>query len=324
MARDFSGTAQYLEYATAAARTSNPMSFSCWFNSDDTTLQFMVAVGDTDASDGRSQYLRLFSSTVQAGTDVGASEAAASSTTTYSTGVWHHGAAVFASTSDRRAFLDGGNKGTNTSSIPMPAVDNTTIGVRHSNNVYQFPFNGRIAEVGIWSVALTDAEVATLGDGYSPLLVRPESLVNYWPVYGKFAPEIDLIRSWPMANTGTTYADHVSVYVPWAQPVFVLQEPPLLLSVSDAVSVSDEVSLSISEGALTQAATDSITLGETVSLIVQSTPPVDISIIDGLTISEPTAALARAFAAALGTDEERTSIAKREVRVLVAPGDDPF
>ncbi len=33
-----------------------------------------------------------------------------------------------------------------------------------------------------WNVALTDAEVAALASGVSPLLVRPENLVRYRPL----------------------------------------------------------------------------------------------------------------------------------------------
>lgn len=39
---------------------------------------------------------------------------------------------------------------------------------------------GDISEVGYWNVALTDADVAVLAKGVSPLLVRPEGLVAYW------------------------------------------------------------------------------------------------------------------------------------------------
>jgi len=39
-----------------------------------------------------------------------------------------------------------------------------------------------LAEAGLWDAALTDAEVAILGVGYSPLFVRPQSLVAYWPL----------------------------------------------------------------------------------------------------------------------------------------------
>lgn len=34
----------------------------------------------------------------------------------------------------------------------------------------------------IWDVALSDAEVALLSRGASPMLVRPEALVEYWPM----------------------------------------------------------------------------------------------------------------------------------------------
>lgn len=43
-------------------------------------------------------------------------------------------------------------------------------------------FNGTIAEAGIWNVALTDAEIASLAAGFTPGQVRPQSLTFYAPL----------------------------------------------------------------------------------------------------------------------------------------------
>ena len=42
--------------------------------------------------------------------------------------------------------------------------------------------DGSLAEAAIWNAALSDAEVAALATGVSPLLVRPGSLVFYAPL----------------------------------------------------------------------------------------------------------------------------------------------
>ena len=77
--------------------------------------------------------------------------------------------------------------------------------------------NGRIAEVGFWSVSLSDAEVTALVRGVSPLMVRPGSLLGYWPVYGQASPEIDLSPSHaPMTLEGTApLANHAPVGCPF-------------------------------------------------------------------------------------------------------------
>lgn len=89
---------------------------------------------------------------------------------------WHHACGVWTSASSRAAFIDGGNKGTNATSTTPSGIVSTAIG--------QASFNagGSIADVAIWNVALSDAEVLALARGMSPMLVRPSALVAYWPL----------------------------------------------------------------------------------------------------------------------------------------------
>lgn len=46
-----------------------------------------------------------------------------------------------------------------------------------------------IAEVALWSMALSDADVLALSRGLSPLRMHPEALVAYWPLLGRNSPE---------------------------------------------------------------------------------------------------------------------------------------
>ena len=63
---------------------------------------------------------------------------------------------------------------------------------------------GYWAETAVWSVALTDAEVASYQAGYSPLLVRPEGLVFYEPSFRDL--KADQIGGKTMAEPGTVVA----------------------------------------------------------------------------------------------------------------------
>ena len=108
----------------------------------------------------------------------------ATSTGTWSTSIWHHAACVFTSTTSRAVFLDGA-KDTNGTTVVAPTfglLDKYTIGewVRTPNLVRYF--NGHIAEVAVWDVALTDEEITALSKGISPLLIRPDNLVSYVPL----------------------------------------------------------------------------------------------------------------------------------------------
>ncbi|KKK59939.1 hypothetical protein LCGC14_3029330, partial [marine sediment metagenome] len=74
-----------------------------------------------------------------------------------------------------------------------------------------------IAEVAIWNVALSNAEVALLAKGFSPLLIKPESLVSYWPLVRD--DDNDWIGGFDLTAFNTpTVSDHPPVIM---HPVFV-------------------------------------------------------------------------------------------------------
>lgn len=94
---------------------------------------------------------------------------------------WHHVCGVAAADNDRAVFLDGGSKGVSVVNIALANATDVVIGARALIPSLWF-FSGRIAEAAIWNINLTDAEAAILGAGYSPLFVRPQNLVAYWPL----------------------------------------------------------------------------------------------------------------------------------------------
>ncbi len=163
-----------------------PWTMACWFRSDDITIdQVLMWLGDKDTAD---QYVFLGAAGTRAGdtvlalTDAGGISFAETSTG-YSVNTWHHAAGVWVSATDRRAYIDGGSKGTNaTSRVLSNASDRVSIG-RAGDSTPGNYMSGRIAEAAIWDVALTDTEIARLLR--QPFgRVRPASLVSYWPLWG--------------------------------------------------------------------------------------------------------------------------------------------
>lgn len=71
-------------------------------------------------------------------------------------------------------------------------------------------FTGRVAEVGIWNVALTAAEIASLADGMTCDKVRPQSLVFYAPL----VRDLQDVRGGLTItnNNAATVATHPRVY----------------------------------------------------------------------------------------------------------------
>lgn len=71
-------------------------------------------------------------------------------------------------------------------------------------------FAGLIAEVGIWSVVLSDDEIASLANGVAPIKVRPQSLVFYSPMIRNVQ---DVRGGLALTQTGSpTIAAHPRIY----------------------------------------------------------------------------------------------------------------
>lgn len=208
MSYSINGTTQYLIGGSAPV-SAVPLTMACWFNGNNTLTGALVSLSTNGGTARYSLVASGPSGIIQAGaTNSGGSGANGLSSTGFSSSVWNHAAAVYASTTSRSAFLNGGNKGTDTTSITASA-DRTLIGARISTTVGAF-FTGRIAEVGIWSVDLADSEVASLAAGFPPPMIRPQSLIFYAPLIREF---LDFKAGLALTNTASgTVLEHPRVY----------------------------------------------------------------------------------------------------------------
>ncbi len=185
MARLFDdANTDYLSRTDILDLTDYPFSMACWFNSDVALNQTLMCFGSSGASQDY-QEMRLrdpADSDVIMLTRTG-TIAIATTSAQWSINTLHHACGVVAASNSRAVYLDGGNKGTNISNRLFSGdYDRTRIGVLNIGATLSQYMSGMIAEAGIWNVALTDAEVAVLAAGYSPLFVRPQNLVAYWPL----------------------------------------------------------------------------------------------------------------------------------------------
>jgi hypothetical protein len=145
--------------------------------------------------------------------------ASAETSTSPTAGVWYHAAAVFASGTDRRAYLDAGGKVTNaTSKTPSSAPDSVVVGAAAGSTVgNSFDTTAEIAEAAIWNVALTDADIAALAAGAPPYTIRPDALQGYWPILGVNSPEQNYAGAGqlPLTMTGSlTLVTHPRIFMP--------------------------------------------------------------------------------------------------------------
>jgi uncharacterized protein (DUF2267 family) len=231
MARQFNGTNEYLE-VNSAVLTAVPITMACWFNSDSASaFQVLMSIVDSSQSD---EMFRLVLAGDEVGDPVNAvarqtgTNTWASTTAGYSTGTWQHACGVWSANNARAAYLDGANKGTDVVASTPTGMDRTSIGRVGDSSPGSY-MDGEIAEAGVWNVALSDAEVAMLAKGFSPLLVRPQSLVAYWKLVR--SEDQDVVGGFDMTAFNTpTIAAHPSVLYPIS--------PQVVAKVAAVVSVA--------------------------------------------------------------------------------------
>ena len=217
MARRFgsAGVNNYLAYTSGAVVSGLPLTMACWATvADRSQFHSLVNLGSTASDDA---YL-IFVHTNGQLWNWDHEGPGLIATVVTSLDVPFHACAVF-SASERRMYLNGGNKGTGAGVASAQVVNSTAIGAQHASGSFVNFHSGLIWEVGIWNVALTDEEVAALSRKTSPDQIRPQALVGYWPLLGSDSPEPNRAPSptgnqYPMTLYGTTVpakADHGSM-----------------------------------------------------------------------------------------------------------------
>jgi hypothetical protein len=243
MARSFNGTSQYAQYAGAVV-TGYPFTLAAWVKPGVNGLEndFVLSLSDVSET-------AVYQAIILGGGTVGdegkvlavsrnTTLAAAKTSAAMSAGTWNHAAGVFSSATSRAAYLNGGNKGTETTNITFAAgIDTTAIG-RLSRPTPAAYFHGSCAEAGVWAAALSDEEIAALAAGLSPLQVRPQSLVAYWPLFARATNEEDWVGGNTLAVTGATAADHPRIIYPaWPEIILPAAGGASPTAVSDTIDV---------------------------------------------------------------------------------------
>lgn len=220
-------SSQYLEIDSAVL-TAAPITVACWANTDSLTpnqVLFNLVNKDSPSKAFRT-YIRNSTGRIRAVTLGPEGIDYAQTSAGLSVDTWHHCCGIYAASDDRRAFLDGGSKGTDVTSITPTGVNRTSLG-REGDPSPTWYLSGKLAEAAIWNVALTDAEVLILSKGYSPLFVHPQNLVAYWPLVRD--PDNDIVGGFNMTAFNTpTVADHPRIIYPQeiAVPAIAAAAPP--------------------------------------------------------------------------------------------------
>ena len=204
-------SSQYLSCPTTSANV--PLTIACLVYPTilgTASAQFYLEFGPTSAPTNRFAIGNAPNSSIaRAATSNNTTAAAANTTALFNLNNWNHVAGVFSSSASRTVYLNGGNSVTNTTSLAINASNTVRIAAAQTATSIGNYSNGYIAEVGLWNVALTAEEIASLAKGMTPDKIRPQSLVFYAPLVRDL---IDAKGGRTITNNGATVANHPRVY----------------------------------------------------------------------------------------------------------------
>lgn len=138
---------------------------------------------------------------------------AARMTTNPAINTWHSWGSQYTGTQSK-IFLNGVNEATTTAAQSAnSAVFIHTLGfVTFAGGLDAGPFpEGEVAELAVWNVALSDAEMVALSKGFRANRIRPQSLLFYAPLV---RGQVDKIggRTFSVLGAAAAYADHPRVF----------------------------------------------------------------------------------------------------------------
>ena len=222
MARDFDGSADYLTRTGTPIITAYPFTVSAWINIDSfTNSPAVFQFGNSAADDSRMGLYFHTTGQLYASARNGSNIRMWGTTASCSTGTWYNVIGVFLDSTTNVSYIDGVGTGSYVSSATAtwPTLGRTAIGAVHRSTASQF-CDGRIAEVAVWNAALSNSagEIPQLVSGMSPLMVRPQSLVAYWPLHvraGASGDELDWVGGQTLSQVSSPpLSDHPRIIYP--------------------------------------------------------------------------------------------------------------
>ena len=220
MAIDFEATAgnQYYENIGDSAVSDYPATLVAWIKPESQHFGEVLQL-QAGSPDDRFRLVTFNDDTIHARRTDDPAETDAISPATVTSGSYSHVAGVFISSTSCFAYADGVAGTEDTTSSSPTALDEIRFGGLSSD------FDGFIAEAAVYSAALSAAEIAALAKGYSPLLIRPQSLVHYWYAFAATDPLVDVIGNANLTQSGSPVtADHPPILYP-TRPIIPASSP---------------------------------------------------------------------------------------------------
>lgn len=174
--------------------TALPLTIACWYRPDTSEqtgcLAYLGAGSDDwwalaiNGGRARAEARRSASPSTYVGVNSVSSAPA---------GAWSHFAATFLDDDERTAVLNGvdADKGVSTVPVALRFPPTRSAALAFRDDTPSGGVRGQIAHLAIWGgeTVLSPAELAELAAGASPLDIRRDDLIGYYPLIGNLAPE---------------------------------------------------------------------------------------------------------------------------------------
>jgi hypothetical protein len=210
-------TTKYVSKASAVV-TAAPVAFAAWFYPTSfPSTSCMIVIRDSAFNNDFGLYVNT-SAQPQIETGQGGSYDELHTTTAGSANTWMHVFGVWASTTSRSVYLNGGGKNVNTGTyVPSVSGGLTSIGCYGGGS--GGVANGTVAFPTIWAgtgLVFSDADVAELAAGLPPWKKFPQYLIACLPLIGAASTEPDLVNAagWTANSGPLTVAANPPIFFP--------------------------------------------------------------------------------------------------------------
>jgi hypothetical protein len=182
MAYDITGNADIRTISSAI--TNYPFTIALWARIDNVNANRNICALSTASGTGTGYHSIECRTTSQFAAVSSTNAVGRASSPVVNLNEWYSVVGVFRSVTNRQCYANavGGTVNT-TSSNFTPQTDLVTVGRAISNGTSPLvSFDGKIAEVAFWNVALNDDEIKSLSKGFKPSTIRTNSLIFYYPL----------------------------------------------------------------------------------------------------------------------------------------------
>ena len=185
MPRNFDGSGDRLSVDAVTPTWNVPLTYGIW-GSCPTTSGDNAAFGTGQAlGNANHRFASKWSGNVGGDplrfvADAGGTANQVATSTGYSLGVYALCCCVAHAVDDRDVYIDGGSKGTTTTSRTLNAQAAISVAAQ-VNGVEDY--EGDLGIIAMWDRDFNDEEVLALAKGVHPWRMSPQNIIAFWPMY---------------------------------------------------------------------------------------------------------------------------------------------